>query len=232
MPSRKKRQPKNSLLIIWLLFLPLLLFGIFLLGLTVQMINAHLQALSWQPVNATLLARYAEHDSQKLGRASRHGGKFSYVWQDRVYESTQLSFSRMYASSAGSQIDDWDARLHATIGSPGQQFTARVNPDNPTEAVALSAVRWVEVAIYLGFGLLLVWASYLFLVGMQRPQNQPAVFSWRAVAIMSAIGLPLLVLSPLLWRDQHGVWAVVVALPALLALHGVVHGLRLRWTVK
>ncbi len=232
MHAKKKRQLQKSPLIIWLLFLPLLLFGIFLLGLTVQMINSHLQALSWQPVNATLMTRYAEHDSQKLGRASRHGGKFSYVWQDRVYESTQLSFSRMYTRSVGSQIDDWDEKLHATIGSPGQQFTAKVNPDNPAEAVALSAVRWVEVAIYLGFGLLLVWVGYLFLFGMQHPQNQPAAFSWRAVAIMSAIGLPLLALSPLLWRDQHGVWAVVVALPALLALHGVVHGLRLRWAVK
>lgn len=232
MSNKKKRQHLKSLVIIWLLFLPIFLFGIFLLGLAGRMISLHLQALAWQPVNATLLARYAEHDSQKIGRASRHGGKFSYVWQDRNYESTQLSFSLMYTRSPGSAIDDWDDKLHARIGSTGQPFTAFVNPKHPAEAVALRDVRWVEVAIYLGFGLLLFWVGYLFLFRMQDKPNQPAAFSWRAVAIMSAIGLPLLVLAPLLWRDEHGVWAVVVCLPTLLALHGVVHGLKLQRAAK
>jgi hypothetical protein len=89
-------------------------------------------------------------------------------------------------------------------------------------------IRWTEIAIYLGFGLLLTCVGYLFLFDMNAKHKQAATFSWRAVAIMAAFGMPLLVLAPLLWRDQHGVWAVLVCLPMMLALHGVVHGLRLR----
>ena len=229
---RASRQQRQSLVIIWLLFLPIFLFGIFLLGLSAKIIISHLQALSWQPVNAVLIARYSEQDSQKVNRASRQGGKFSYVWQDRRYESTQLSFSLMYSHSSGGAIDDWDDRLSAKIGSVGQQFSARVNPNHPGDAVAMPDVRWVEVAIYLGFGLMLLWVGYLFLFGMQRKQNQAPAFSWRTVGIMGAIGLPLLVLTPLLWRDQHGVWAVLATVPTLLALHGVVHGLHLRRATK
>ena len=229
MSTKKKRQQRQGLIIIWLIFLPFLLLGIFLLGLAADMIHSHLRALSWQPVSATLLVRYTEHGSRK-SNAGRPVGKFSYVWQDQLHESTKLSFSRMYARSSGAGIDDWDKRVDTTIGSVGQQFSARVNPANPAEAVALPDVRWAEMAIYLGFGLLLTWAGYAFLFVLSRkhqPPQKPA-FSWRAVAIMAAFGLPLLVLAPLLWRDQHGVWAVLVCLPSLLALHGVVHGLRLK----
>ncbi len=234
MSAKKKRQQRQTHIIIWLIFLPFLLFGIFLLGLAGDMIRSHLAALSWPPVTATLVASYAEHSSEKIGRASRQGGKFSYVWQDQRYESTKLSFSRMYARSLGTAIDDWDDKLSATIGSVGQQFSARVNPANPAEAVALPDVRWTEIAIYLGFGLLSTWAGYAFLFDMNR-KHQPAqevAFSWRAVMIMAAFGLPLLVLVPLLWRDQHGVWAVLVCLPSLVALNGVVHGLRLKRSVR
>ncbi len=230
MSAKKKRQQRQSLIIIWLIFLPFLLFGIFLLGLAGDMVRSHLRALSWQPVTATLLVSYAEHDSKKIGHASRQGGKFSYVWQGQRHESTKLSFSHIYTRSLGTAVDDWDAKLAATIGSVGQQFSARVNPANPAEAVALPDVRWIEIAIYLGFGLLSTWAGYAFLFDMNRKHQHPqeVAFSWRAVAIMAAFGLPLLVLAPLLWRDQHGVWAVLVCLPSLLALHGVVHGLRLK----
>jgi Protein of unknown function (DUF3592) len=229
MSNKKKRRHLQGLIIIWLIFLPFLVFGIFLLGLAGDMIHSHLRALSWQPVTATLLERYTEQGSRK-SNTSRQIGKFSYVWQDQLHESTKLSFSRMYAHGGGAGIDDWDKRLAATTGNVGQQFSARVNPANPTEAVALPDVRWTEMALYLGFGLLSTWAGYTFLFAMNQKHQatQKPGFSWRAVAIMAAFGLPLLVLAPLLWRDQHGIWAVLVCLPSLLALHGVVHGLRLK----
>lgn len=233
MSNKKKRQQLTSRIIICTLFLPIFLFGFFLLGLAGQMITLHLQALSWSPVSATLLTRHAEHDGKTIGRASRPAGKFRYVWEDRVYESKQLSFSLMYSRSTSGAIDDWDDRLEATIGEVGQQFTARVNPQRPAEAVALPDVRWVEVAIYLAFGVLSVWAGGLFLFGMRDGKPKQTIsFSWRSVAIMAVFGLPLLVLAPLLWRDEHGVWAVVVCLPTLIVINGVVHGIKLKLANK
>ncbi len=91
----------------------------------------------------------------------------------------------------------------------------------------MADIRWSEIAIYLGFGFLLVWIGVLFLFGMNKQAPTTPQFSWRSVAIMGVIALPLLLLVPLLWRDQHGVWAAIMTLPAWLALHGVVHGLKL-----
>ena len=65
MSAKKKRQQRQTQIIIWLIFLPFLLFGIFLLGLAADMIRSHLAALSWPPVTATLVASYAEHSSEK-----------------------------------------------------------------------------------------------------------------------------------------------------------------------
>lgn len=215
----------------WLMFLPFLVIGVVLLGLAVMKVTQHLRAQSWQPVQATLLERgvATEKNSSggdRIGGTSRLSGAFAYQWQGKRYESDRLSFSTAKTRSMGINPDDWDARLDAILGSPGNVFTAWVNPLAPAEAVALRDLRWLEIGAMLGFGLPLVWLSAALLFGGD-PHQATAAFSWRVVGVMWGVGLLLGVLSPLLWRDGHQVWAAFAALPLMLAMYGTVHGLQL-----
>lgn len=213
----------------WLIFLPFLLIGIFLLCFAATNVQQHLSAQSWQPVQATMLARGVSHEitadgRAKIGGTSRMSGAYAYAWQGKRYESDQLSFSKMRTRN----IDpgDWEARLDELLGPPGSTFTAYVNPLAPAQAVVLRDVRWFEVGVAIGFGLLLVFLMSALLFGGD-PNQSKAAFSWRAVGIMWVVGCLMAVLCPLLWRDGHPVWAAICALPLLLALHGTVHGIQL-----
>lgn len=212
----------------WVVGGSMLLFGIYLLGLAVNMVNLHLQALSWQPVSATLLKNYVKDDSDETLPPQRLDYKFVYVWGGHTYESTRLSFAKGYYSRRGSPLDDWGKRVGTKIGEVGEQFTAHVNPYNPSQAVALADIRWVEIAINLIVGLIAIAFGSLILFIKDPHNSRPAVFSWQAWGILATFGMLMLVLAPLLWRDEHGVWAVVVCLPMLGALNGAVHGLKLR----
>ncbi|MES2318171.1 MAG: DUF3592 domain-containing protein [Pseudomonadota bacterium] len=214
---------------IWLFFTPFLLIGIVLLGLAVMKVTQHLAAQAWQPVQATLLERGVDNEKtssggDKIGGTSSLSGAFSYQWQGKRYESRQLSFSTAKTRSMGIDPDDWDARLDALLGEPGHAFTAWVNPKSPGEAVVLRDLRWLEIGAMVGFGLLLVWLSAVFLFGDDPHQATPG-FSWVTVGVMWVVGALLAVLCPLLWRDGHPVWAVLAALPVTLAVYGTGYGL-------
>ncbi len=219
------------MMMIWLFFLPFLLIGIVLLGLCVMKVAQHLQAQSWQPVQATLLERGVELETnasgdEKIGGAASLSGAYAYQWQGRRYKSSRLSFSSAKTRSMGMDPDDWDARLDKLMGEPGNTFQVWVNPAAPAEAVALRDLRWLEIGAMAGFGLLLVWLSAIFLFGGD-PHRATAAFSWRTVGVMWLVGAYLGVLVPLLWRDGHPVWAVLCALPLLLAMYGTMHGIQL-----
>lgn len=234
MANSAAKQRKRRWQALWhgLFFLPFLLIGIGLLSLSAWKVAEHLRAQAWQPVQATLLARAQTREKttgggERIGGTARLNGAFSYQWQGRRYESGRLSFSIAQTRSMGLDPDDWDARLGALIGAPGDTFTAWVNPRAPAEAVALRDLRWLEIGAMLGFGLPLVWLSALMLSGVD-PHRAGAAFSWRVVGVMWVVGLLLAPLCPLLWRDAHRVWAGIALLPLLLAVHGTLHGVRLR----
>ncbi len=225
--DRKRRQA-----LLWrLLLLPFLLLGLALLGLAGVKVAQHLDAQSWQPAQATLLERGASAQT-RVGGATRRTATYLYHWQGRYYESTQLSF---FAASASTQIDDWEARIDARLGRPGEQFTVWVDPRQPSDAVVVRELRWLEIGAMVGFGLALTAAACAFLFNDTRtapartaPASTAPTFSWRAVGALWVLGLGLGLLAALLWRDGHPVWAGLAALPALLAAHGTLHGLRRR----
>ncbi len=229
MATTKRRTQGRHPLMIWLFFLPFLLFGIALLGLAAMKVTQHLDAQSWQPVRATLLERGVATEknasgSDRIGGAARISGAYAYQWQGKRYESNRLSFFSAKTRSTGIDLDDWDARLATLIGAPGNTFYAWVNPRAPSEAVVLRDLRWLEIGAMVGVGLLLVWLSAAFLFGADPHQTAPA-FSWRAVGIMWVVGLLLAVLCPLLWRDGHPVWAGITGIPLMLAVYGTAYGL-------
>lgn len=227
-PSWRKNLRQHGM--IWLLFLPVLLLGICLVYFAGEMVFMHLRALQWQPTPAVLQERGVDHakspnTSHRTSSGSRISASYSYQFQGQNYIGKQLGFSRIYSRSIGASLDDWDEELDRTLGQVGNELQAWVNPSYPAQSVVFNRLRWTEVGILLGFGLLLIWAGCLFLFGKNRPAKPE--FSWRAVLTMWAIGLPFLVLAPLLWRDNHPIWAFIVCLPCLLALNGCVHGWRL-----
>jgi hypothetical protein len=209
-----------------LFFIPFLAFGLGLLALAGIMVAHHLASQSWQPVSATLLERGIEQSTSDDSGATRLKAKFAYRWQGRDYQSTRTSFSHMMASDMSIKPDDWDERLDSLLAKPGATITAWVDPAHPADAVVLRDIRWLEAGIEIIIGLLLVWASALFLFGYD-PHRTKQEFSWRVVIAMWIVGVPLAVLVPLLWRDAHQVWAALAALPLLLAIFGTTNGLRL-----
>jgi hypothetical protein len=229
--SKPWRRRLRENLMMWIIFLPLMLIGVGLLGLAVLKVTQHLAAQSWQPVQATLLERSVAVEKNsahgnKIGGAERLAGKFSYKWEGKSYESIRVSFFNAMTRTMGMAPDDWDKRVGDVLGEPGGTLTVWVNPHDPSEAVALRDLRWLEIGAMVGFGLMLVWIGWLFLFG-GNPHTAKAAFSWCAVGVTWAIGLVLGVLVPLLWRDGHPVWAALTALPLILAICGTVNGLRL-----
>ncbi|MBI2771163.1 MAG: DUF3592 domain-containing protein [Burkholderiales bacterium] len=216
---------------VWLLFGPVLLTGLGLIAAAGWRVAQHLQSLHWKPVEGMLVERGVEATSASLGRrqqgTSRLSGSFSYAWQGKAYTSDQISFSAL-SESSGANLDDWNQRLDNYLGPDHSKFTVWVNPADPAQAVALRDIRWLEIGFLAGLGAAFAISAGALLHALYAPKDQPPQFSWRAVAIMAGVGAPLSVLAPLLWRDSHGVWAGVVLVPLLLALHGVVYGLRLR----
>lgn len=228
--TRFRRHPP----MLWLIFTPVLLFGLGLLCLAGLKVAQHLSSLSWQAVPGTLEARWVDLEkdpafpgTEKIHATARQAGRYRYAWGDQSYSSDRLAFFSARTRGIGGSseaVDDWDRRLaerlHATEGG----LTVWVNPRAPEQAVLLRDIRWLELGLMVGFGLFLTWAGWTFLFSPAGPAAPPG-FSWRVVAIMWVFGGYLAVLAPLLWRDGHPVWAVLTAIPLLLAMHGTVHGL-------
>lgn len=216
---------------IWLIFVPVLAMSLWLLTLAGAMVVRHLASQSWQPVDATLIDLGTRREQLPGGRGdavigtSRLTGRYTYALDGQTFTSDRISFSSMLTRSIGGRFDDWNERLTAALGEPGGTITVWVNPDKPAEAVVLRDIRWSEMALLLGFGLMLLWASTHFLFATGTPVAAPQ-YSWRAVGVMWGIGASLAVLVPLLWRDGHPVWAVALAMPLLLAINGTLQGLR------
>jgi hypothetical protein len=225
--SRKRRPQGRKSIMIWLFFLPFLLIGIALLALAATKVTQHLGAQAWQPVRAMLIERGVVNEknangSDRIGGAASISGAYTYEWQGKRYESRRLSF--FSAKTRGMVPDDWDARLDAILGESGGSFDAWVNPRAPNEAVVLRDLRWFEIGVMVGVGLLLMWLSAAFLFGGD-PHAATTGFSWRAVGVIWVVGSPLSALCPLLWRDEHSLWAGAAAVPLLLAMYGTLHGL-------
>jgi hypothetical protein len=214
---------------IWALFLPVLLGGLILLTIAGRQVVQHVDTLAWEPVPAQLLARGHEVSPRNDGPTRRPGnrritGRYAYHWQGRRHEGTQVALSSVYSRSIG-WTDDWEDRLSSHLGEPGQSLTVWVNPQDPGQAVAFRDLRWAEIGVEVGFGLMLTLIGWLFLSGW-NPQPLAAGFSWRVVGTMGVVGSCLAVLTPLLWRDGHPVWALFAAAPLLLAINGTVVGWR------
>lgn len=216
-------------MVIWLIFLPLLALGCALLAMAGRQVGLHIASLSWVPAHGVLLERGVaqEYDpatgNSKIGAASRFTGRFAYEWEGRSFVSEQVSFSLAKSRNFG-RFGRWDDRLDEALGEPGGAVSLWVDPAKPQHAVLMRDIRWSEVGLCLGIGLLLLWVGVSVLFG--DPSLDPAAFSWRRVGVMWLVGGALAVLVPLLWRDGHPVWAIVMAVPLLLAIHGTVHGLR------
>jgi hypothetical protein len=216
---------------IWVVFLPVLLVGLLLLGIVARQVIQHLSVLAWQPVTAQLLERGVEESGTDGDWSNRRGfsritGRYVYHWQGQRHESRDVALSTVYVRTRG-MPDDWEQRLSGHLGEPGGSLTVWVNPATPDQAVAFRDLRWTAIAIELGFGLLMTLVGGLFLSGWDPRAKAPG-FSWRVVAGAWVVGSLLGVLVPLLWRDGHPVAAVFAALPLLLAINGTVTGLRQR----
>ncbi len=221
--------PKRSKAMTYVFFMPFFLIGLALLGLAAHQVVRHFGAQAWVQVPAMLLSEGVSEQTNSLGRpkaggATRIAGRYAYTWEGRRLESEQLSFSLARTREWGAAPDDWDERLAALMNPEAGPMQAWVNPSEPTEAVVLRAIRWLELGAMLGFGLLLVCSSALFLWG-GNPHAASAGFSWRTVGLMAVVGLPLAVLAPLLWQDGHPIWAGLVLVPLFLAVIGTFNGL-------
>ena len=230
--ARQRPLPWRSKFMIWLLFGAVLAFGLTLLVLAGRQVAWHLASQQWQAAPAQLLERGVDVDRapasiSRTGTTARLTARYAYDWQGQRFESDRLSFSLMRADPRADAIDDWNQRLGARLGHGSDVLQVWVNPQDPTQAVLLRDLRWFELGILLGFGLLLTWVGWLFLAGRDPHGDKPA-FSWRTVGVMALLGLGLAVLAPLLWRDGHPVWAAASLLPLLLALYGTCYGLLAR----
>jgi hypothetical protein len=227
--TRKGRSGWRTNGMIWALFLPVLIGGLVLLTIAGRQVVQHVGTLAWEPVPAELLARGQEESPYTTASTRRPGnqritGRYAYHWQGKRHEGTQVALSTVYSRSIG-WTDDWETRLSRHLGEPGQSLQVWVNPQAPDKSVAFRDLRWAELGVEVGFGLMLTLIGWLFLSGWNQ-DAKAAGFSWRVVATMAIVGSCLAVLTPLLWRDGHPVWAVIAAVPLLLAVNGTIAGLR------
>jgi hypothetical protein len=222
----KKRRSKTM---VYVFFMPFLAIGLALCAYATYLVMLHVASQSWLATPAVLLSQgeakeITSSGAVAIGGTSRMAGLYSYAWQGQTYQSDGLSFSQMKTREWGADADGWDAKLRAMLPEAGGQFTVWVNPKQPSQAVMLRDIRWLELGAMVAIGLLLVVSSSAMLWGGD-PHAAARGFSWKSVALMAAVGIPLAGLALLLWRDGHPIWAASACLPLLLALIGLYNGL-------
>lgn len=211
------------------------LLGLVALLIAGWQIVSHLRAQHWVAQPA-ILESVQTSDSPRSGsslsaRTSRVEGRYRYQFAGREYVSERLSFSIVRSSG----LDDWDEQLRQSLGAAGGTISVLVNPDNPTESVALDAIRWAEVGATLLFAASMGGGGCLLLsiaVGKgRRPPHRVKtppviVVRGRTVILMWLLAPVFGTLAWLLWRDGHGIWAGVAAVQLLLAANASVAYLR------
>lgn len=200
--------------------------GVALCARAYWQIGRHLQSLGWVAVPAQVLELRGDVGRNVPGRPAtkswRLVGKLGYRVNGRDYVTERLSFSY----TRDHLLDDWWSVIWDGLSKPNAEVTVWIDPGNPADAVFARGIRWPEIGIFLGFGGLMTLVGYQLLFGGAMSPRAPPEFSWRVVAGMAVFGTLCAVLTPLLWRDGYPIWAVAASLPAVLALVGVVNGLR------
>lgn len=217
--------------VIWLFALPFVLLGMAATVLAGLQIVQHLQSLTWEAVPATLQEVRQETHAYPGAAGSlrqttgRYAARYRYAYDGVEYEGARLSFS--LASDNG--FDDWQEQVREHVGAPGGTFEVWVDPANPSDSVALRAVRWSEVGL-LTLAAMVLAGGGLALLGAaaQKGRTSAPGISWPLVCAMWAVAPFGLVVAWLLWMDDMPGWAALGLLPVLLAGNGTIAGVRQR----
>lgn len=226
----KGRQGRPSSAWVRWVLLPFLLLAVAGLVVALRPVALHLLSWHWVSVPATLGGIEEITAPRAVGSSMAHStrlaGTYHYDYNGQRYQSERLSFSLILAYG----LDDWDERLTESLGEPGNAIHVWVNPAAPAESVAVRDIRWGEVgagllfAFGMGAGPLALWPA----LSRRRSVLDPAAtaaapkpVTGLALAIIWTVALVFTPLCPLLWRDSHGVWAVVALIPLALALNAL-----------
>ena len=127
--------------------------GIAVLVYAGWIVTRHFEARDWAPVDATVLAADLDvnHDSDG-GTTYRVTGRYRYSWNGQTFESDRIAFSKGSDNIGDFHQTTYDLlRRHATSGEP---LTVWVDPDAPSQAVAIRALRPGMLALTTIFGVL------------------------------------------------------------------------------
>ena len=141
-----------------------------------DMLLKHRSSANWVEVPATIhhleLDKHYTRRSRTTGSSSNRRkrkatynivGAYSYAVNGEEYQSDRISLT----SGSDSSIDYWTDLLRSLrADQKGDEATAFVNPDDPTESVLDRTFRWVSILIgsaflilFSGIGLAITFAS-------------------------------------------------------------------------
>ncbi len=190
----------------------------------------HVRSLSWVQVNATLDDLYEQRQtdfysddprrpvSLGVSKLSKFVARYHYVFQNKTYAGERLSFYNQKSYQLGGDL--WWQDIVGRVADNEGQFLLWVNPNQPSESVVVRDIRWFAVGAYFLFGLFLFsfFGSLCFKDHIDR--HQGGQVSVPMLIVISVLGISCALLSPLLARDKHYVWATLALLPLLIAIHG------------
>ncbi len=154
--------------------------GVFMSTLLFNYVSGTYQARSWKAVPVSIISADLESHSDSDGGTTYEAvAHYQYDYDGQQYESERVSFNSG-ADNIGSFQNNAYRELKQHLDS-GKPFMARVNPDNPSEAVLYPDIRIemlifhsVFVLVFGGAGLGIIIAGIL---SLRKNRNQTKLAS-------------------------------------------------------
>jgi len=169
MSKKKDKKGTGGVWFFYVLGVPFLFAGLFVIGLMFKNTGQSLMAKSWQETPARVLsATLDSSQSSEGGTTYRAKGSYEYEWHGQTYTSDRIFFGSTYDSNRDFHNDAvWTLK---SAKKSSETIVVKVNPKNPEQAVAFPAIRWGQTIFMSLFGLLFasVGAGVLWLAQYSR----------------------------------------------------------------
>ena len=157
--SNRNNSPGVGCLLVFAL--PFAGVGVFMTGLTAATVFKSVRASEWERVPCRIESVDSRAGSE--GDSSETKATYTYEFGGETYTGKRVSVHK-----GGDNIGRFQRRVYDELKrhqKDGKPFTARVNPDNPKEAVLYPRLRWEMLVMYMVFGLVFGGVGFGLMIG-------------------------------------------------------------------